>query len=168
MPYSPEELFRHLDHLGIAHHTVDHAPVFTVEESQQLRGSLAGGHSKNLFLKNKKGAMWLVTAAEDAAVDLKALTQALGAGRLSFGKPDLLMEVLGVTPGSVTPFALVNDPDHRVTFVLDGRLMSREPLHFHPLVNNATTAVSGDGFRAFLAATGHQVVAVDFPQAETG
>ncbi len=162
-PATPEDLFRHLDGLGIAHQTHWHDPVFTVAESQALRGTLPGGHSKNLFLKNKKGDLWLVTASEDAAVDLKALTKTLEAGRLSFGKPDLLMEVLGVEPGSVTPFALINDRDHRVTFVIDQRLMTIEPLHFHPLTNRATTAVSAADFRKFVSACGHQAIELTFP-----
>ena len=166
-PATPDDLFRHLDSLGITHETHWHDPVFTVAESQALRGALPGGHSKNLFLKNKKGDMWLVTAAEDAAVDLKALTKTLEAGRLSFGKPDLLMQVLGVEPGSVTPFALMNDPDHRVTFVMDQRLMTMEPLHFHPLTNRATTAVSAADFRKFVAACGHRVTELTFPEDDT-
>ncbi|HKK28991.1 MAG TPA: prolyl-tRNA synthetase associated domain-containing protein [Alphaproteobacteria bacterium] len=160
---TPDDLFRYLDELDIAHETVWHEPVYTVAESQALRGSLPGGHSKNLFLKNKKDQLWLVTAAEDAAVDLKALTKTLEAGRLSFGKPDLLMEVLGIEPGAVTPFALINDPEHRVTFVYDQRLAAMEPLHFHPLTNRATTAVSAAGFAKFLAACGHEVIGITFP-----
>lgn len=166
MPASPDDLFQRLNTLGITHETHWHDPVFTVAESQALRGSLPGGHSKNLFLKNKKGGLWLVTAAEDAAIDLKALTKTLGAGRLSFGKPDLLMEVLGVEPGSVTPFGLINDAEKRVTFVLDGRLAAMDPLHFHPLVNNATTAVSTADFRRFLSACGHRVIETTFPASE--
>lgn len=166
MPATPDDLFRRLDDLGITHETHWHEPVFTVEESQALRGSLPGGHSKNLFLKNKKGDLWLVTAAEDAAVDLKALTKTLEAGRLSFGKPDVLLEVLGVEPGAVTPFGLINDTGCRVTFVLDGRLAAMDPLNFHPLVNNATTAVSAPDFHRFVEATGHTFVPVDFPQAD--
>ena len=162
MPATPDELFQHLDTLGIAHETHWHEPVFTVAESQALRGSLPGGHSKSLFLKNKKGDLWLVTAAEDAAVDLKALTKTLEAGRLSFGKPDLLMDVLGIEPGSVTPFALINDPGHRVTFVLDQRLAVMEPLHFHPLTNRATTAVSAANFQNFLTDSGHQTINLTF------
>lgn len=166
MPATPEDLFRLLDTVGITHETHWHQPVFTVAESQALRGTLPGGHSKNLFLKNKKGDLWLVTAAEDAAVDLKALTKTLGAGRLSFGKPDLLTEVLGVEPGSVTPFGLMNDTERRVVFVLDQRLAAMAPLNFHPLVNNATTAISPAGFRSFLEVTGHATVAVEFPPAD--
>ena len=167
MPAAPDDLFQHLDGLGIAHETHWHAPVFTVAESQALRGTLAGGHSKNLFLKNKKGQLWLVTAAEDAHVDLKALTKTLEAGRLSFGKPELLMEVLGVEPGSVTPFGLLNDTEKRVIFVLDERLAAMDPLNFHPLVNNATTAISTADFRQFLDASGHTVLSIDFPPADT-
>lgn len=166
-PATPEDLFRRLDGLDIVHETHWHEPVFTVAESRALRGTLPGGHSKNLFLKNKKGELWLVTAAEDAAVDIKALTKTLEAGRLSFGKPDLLMEVLGIEPGSVTPFALMNDPDRRVTFVLDRRLMAMEPLHFHPLTNRATTGLSAADFRKFLADCGHKVIELTFPVMET-
>lgn len=162
-PATPEDLFRRLDGLDIVHETHWHEPVFTVAESRALRGTLPGGHSKNLFLKNKKGELWLVTAAEDAAVDIKALSKTLEAGRLSFGKPDLLMEVLGIEPGSVTPFALMNDPDRRVTFVLDRRLMAMEPLHFHPLTNRATTGLSAPDFRKFLTDCGHPVVEHTFP-----
>jgi Ala-tRNA(Pro) deacylase len=163
---SADDLFQHLDALGIAHETVWHEPVFTVAESQSLRGSLPGGHSKNLFLKNKKDQLWLVTAAEDAYVDLKALTKTLEAGRLSFGKAELLLEVLGVTPGSVTPFGLLNDPEHRVIFVLDQRLSAQDPLNFHPLVNNATTSISAADFRKFVENSGHQVVEIAFPANE--
>jgi len=166
VPATPDDLFQQLDDLGIAHETHWHEPVFTVAESQELRGALSGGHSKNLFLKNKKGQLWLVTAAEDAAVDLKALTKTLEAGRLSFGKPELLLEVLGVEPGSVTPFGLLNDTEQRVIFVLDERLAAMDPLNFHPLVNNATTSISTADFRRLLAATGHTVLAIDFPPAE--
>ncbi len=165
-PATPDDLFRRLDDLGIAHETRWHEPVFTVAESRELRGALPGGHSKNLFLKNKKGDLWLVTAAEDAAVDLKALTKTLAAGRLSFGKPDLLMAVLGVEPGAVSPFGLINDADHRVTFVLDQRLAAMEPLNFHPLVNNATTAISAADFAKFVEAAGHTAVPIGFPPAE--
>jgi len=166
VPATPDDLFQRLDALGITHETHWHEPVYTVAESQALRGTLTGGHSKNLFLKNKKGDIWLVTAAEDAAVDLKALTKTLQAGRLSFGKPELLLEVLGVEPGSVTPFGLINDPDHSVTFVLDERLAAMDPLNFHPLVNNATTAIGTADFRKFLEDCGHTVLSVDFPPAE--
>ncbi len=110
MPVSPDELFAYLDSLGIAHKTVSHPPVFTVEEARALRGQVAGGHTKNLFLRDKKGALFLVVALEDAAIELKSLHRLLGAsGRFSFGSAELLRETLGVEPGAVTPFAAVND-----------------------------------------------------------
>src|SRR6476661_7420883 len=110
-PATPEELFARLESLGIRTRTVSHPAVFTVEEAKALRGSLPGGHVKNLFLRNKKGAMWLVVAEEDRAVDLKALGAAIGAGRVSFGSPERLMAHLGVVPGAVTPLGLINDCD---------------------------------------------------------
>src|SRR5262249_55924339 len=140
----------------IAHKTVTHPAVFTVEEARELRGAVAGGHTKNLFLRDKKGAAYLVVAAEDAAIELRSLHRLLGAsGRLSFGSAALMRELLGVRPGSVTPFSAINDKDHRVSIVLDAALMRHETLNFHPLVNTATTTVSRDGLLKFLAATGH-------------
>ncbi len=156
MPATPDELFAYLDTLGIAHKTVDHPAVFTVEEARDLRGAIAGGHTKNLFLRDKKGAAYLVVAPEDAAIELRALHRQLGAsGRFSFGSAALLLELLGVAPGSVTPFAAINDKDQRVTVVLDAALMAQETLNFHPLVNTATTTISRVGLLKFLAATGH-------------
>src|SRR5215831_8280623 len=119
MPLTPDELFRRLDALGIAHRTYSHQPVFTVAEAAARRGELPGGHCKSLFLKDRKGGLWLVVALEDHAVDLKALAEQLGAPRFSFGNPELLLATLGVTPGSVTPFALINDPAHSVRVVLE-------------------------------------------------
>jgi Ala-tRNA(Pro) deacylase len=156
MPATPDELFAYLDTLGIAHKTVTHPAVFTVEEARELRGAVAGGHTKNLFLRDKKGAAYLVVAPEDAAIELRALHRRLGAsGRFSFGSAELMHELLGVPPGSVTPFAAVNDKECRVRIVLDAALMSHETLNFHPLVNTATTTISRDDLLKFLAATGH-------------
>lgn len=156
MPATPADLFAYLDQLGISHPTLDHPPVFTVEESQTLRGQIAGGHSKNLFLKDKKGALYLVVASEDAVLDLKGLHRRLGAnGRFSFGSPDLLMEVLGVIPGAVTPFATLNDTDQRVTVVLETGLMAHPTINFHPLDNAMTTTVGREDLVRFLTATGH-------------
>lgn len=159
MPATPatlDELLAYLDALAIAHQTVTHPAVFTVEEARDLRGAIAGGHTKNLFLRDKKGAAYLVVAPEDAAIELRALHRLLGAsGRFSFGSAALLHELLGVPLGSVTPFAAINDKDHRVTVVLDAALMAHEVLNFHPLVNTATTSISRDGLLKFLAATGH-------------
>jgi Ala-tRNA(Pro) deacylase len=157
MPASPDELFAYLDSLGIAHHTVTHPPVFTVEEARTLRGKIAGGHTKNLFLRDKKGALFLAVAAEDAAIELKSLHRLLGAsGRFSFGAAELLRETLGVEPGSVTPFAAINDKAGRVTVVLDVAMMANDVLNFHPLANTGTTTISHAGLLKFLEATGHQ------------
>ena len=156
MPASPDELFAYLDNLGIAHRTVSHPPVFTVEEAQALRGQVAGGHTKNLFLRDKKGVLFLVVAAEDAAIELKSLHRLLGAsGRFSFGSAELLRETLGVEPGAVTPFAAINDQAGRVTVILDAAMMAHQVLNFHPLANTKTTTISREGLLKFLHATGH-------------
>jgi len=155
-PASPDDLFAYLDTLGIAHRTVTHPAVFTVEEARDMRGTIGGGHTKNLFLRDKKGAVYLVVAPENAVIELRALHRLLGAsGRFSFGSAELMREVLGVTPGSVTPFAAINDKDQRVTIVLDAALMAHEALNFHPLVNTATTSIPREGLLKFLVATGH-------------
>ncbi len=157
MPATPDELFAFLDRLGIAHPTITHPAVFTVEESQSLRGQIPGGHTKNLFLRDKKGALYLVAAGEDAAIELRALHRLLGAsGRFSFGSADLLRATLGVEPGSVTPFAALNDTEHRVTVVLDAAMMAHPVLNFHPLANTMTTSIARDDLIRFLAATGHR------------
>ncbi|MGD0026678.1 MAG: prolyl-tRNA synthetase associated domain-containing protein [Xanthobacteraceae bacterium] len=156
MAASPDELFAYLDSLGIAHKTVTHPPVFTVEEARALRGKVAGGHTKNLFLRDKKGATYLVVAPENAVIELKSLHRLLGAsGRFSFGSAELLREMLGVEPGSVTPFAVINDKAFRVTVVLDAAMMAHGVLNFHPLVNTGTTTISREGLLKFLEATGH-------------
>ena len=153
---SPDDLFAYLDSLGIAHQTVTHAPVFTVEESRGLHSRVPGVHSKNLFLRDKKGTLFLVVASEDAAIELKSLHRALGAsGRFSLGSAELLRETLGVEPGSVTPFAAINDKAGRVTVVLDAAMMAHEVLNFHPLTNTGTTTISRQGLVKFLEATGH-------------
>jgi Ala-tRNA(Pro) deacylase len=156
MPASPDELFAYLDSLGVAHQTVRHPPVFTVGEARALRGQVAGGHTKNLFLRDKRGALFLVVAPEDAAIELKSLHRLLGAsGRFSFGAAEVMGETLGVEPGSVTPFAVINDKAGRVTVILDAALMVHDVLNFHPLVNTATTTIPRAGLLKFLEATGH-------------
>ncbi|MGD9921306.1 MAG: prolyl-tRNA synthetase associated domain-containing protein [Pseudorhodoplanes sp.] len=155
MPASPDDLFAFLDRLGIPHPTVSHAPLFTVEQSLSLRDRVPGGHSKNLFLKDTRGTLYLIVLLEDSRVDLKALPRLLGCGRLSFGSAGLLREALGVEPGSVTPFALINDRDRRVTPVFDAAMMERPLLNFHPLVNTMTTSIARDHLLTFAAATGH-------------
>jgi Ala-tRNA(Pro) deacylase len=152
---TPDDLFAFLDRLGIAHKTVTHPPLFTVEQSQALRGQIPGGHTKNLFLKDKKDALFLVAALEDAAIELKSLHHRLGAGRFSFGSSDLLRAALGIEPGAVTPFAAINDDAGRVTVVLDSAMMQRPILNYHPLVNTMTTSIVTGDLIKFLAATGH-------------
>jgi Ala-tRNA(Pro) deacylase len=156
MPKTPEELFAALDALGISHSTVKHPPLFTVEQSQALRGQIPGGHSKNLFLRDKKSVLYLVVTLEDASIDLKGLHRVLGAnGRFSFGSSDLLREVWGVEPGSVSPFGAINDTEGRVTVVLDSVMMEHEILNYHPLSNTMTTSIGRDDLVTFLKSTGH-------------
>ena len=160
---SPQQLFARLDTLGLANRTVEHEPVFTVEQAKEHRGVLPGHHIKNLFLRNKKEAMWLVVALEDRAIDLKRLGEVLGAGRLSFGSPDRLRRHLGVEPGSVTPFSVINDPERQVTLVLDRGLVDGGPVNAHPLVNTMTTAISFADLGRFFEASGHSPLWLDFP-----
>ena len=159
----PQQLFARLDQLGIAHRTVEHPPVFTVEEAKALRGNLPGHHIKNLFLRNKKEEMWLVVALEDRAIDLKRLGEVLGAGRLSFGSADRLKRYLGVEPGSVTPLSLANDESRVVRLVLDRGVAEGGPVNAHPLVNTMTTALAPADLLRFFAATGHTPRWLDFP-----
>ena len=156
MPTTPEQLFAALDALGIPHRTVKHPPLFTVEQSRSLRGQIPGGHTKNLFLRDKKHELYLVVALENAAIDLKSLHRVLGAtGRFSFGSSDLLREVWGVEPGSVSPFGAINDTQARVTVVLDAAMMEYETLNYHPLVNTMTTSIARGDLVKFLDSTGH-------------
>jgi Ala-tRNA(Pro) deacylase len=156
------ELIALFDRLGIAHTTVEHEAVFRVGEGEEIKAGIAGAHTKNLFLKDAKDRLWLISAEQDTVIDLKRLHHAIGSARLSFGSADLMEEVLGVTPGSVTAFALINDTDHRVTFVLDRRLAEAERVNFHPLTNTATTGVSREGLAKFLAAAEVAPLVVDF------
>ena len=157
MATTPDQLFAALDALGIAHSTIKHPPLFTVEQSRALRGQIPGGHTKNLFLRYKKHALYLVVAEEDAEIELKGLHRLLGAsGRFSFGSADLLREVWGVEPGAVTPFGAINDHDGRVTVVLDAAMMAHDTLNYHPLVNTMTTSIKRDDLVKFLKSTGHE------------
>jgi Ala-tRNA(Pro) deacylase len=163
------DLFAFLSALGVAHHTLDHPAVFRVGEGDEVKASLPGGHTKNLFLKDARGQLWLISALQDARIDLKALPRAIGSAKLSFGPAELMAQTLGVTPGAVTAFGLINDTGHRVRFVLDAALAAADPVNFHPLVNTATTAVSQADFRRFLAAVGVEPLIVDFARlTETG
>ncbi len=164
-PASRAELFAFLDAHGVDHATTEHAPVFKVEEGRAIKAALPGGHSKTLFLKDARGQLWLICALGETAIDLKRAPALIGSARLSFGSPERMWEALCVRPGSVTPFALLNDRRRQVRLVLDAALMACDPLNFHPLSNDATTAVSRAGFLKFLAALGREapVIALRHP-----
>jgi Ala-tRNA(Pro) deacylase len=164
MTATPEQLFARLDEIGIPHRTVAHAAVFTVEEAKAHRGEIEGGHTKNLFLKDKKDRLFLAVTLEDVPVDLKALSPMVASGRLSFAAPDLLRGHLGVEPGSVTPFALINDRDHSVTPLLDEAMLEFATLSFHPLVNTATTTIASADLVRFVKACGHNPLILRFPR----
>lgn len=164
MTTTPEQLFARLDELNIDRTTVMHAPVFTVEDAKAHRGTIHGGHTKNLFLKDGKGRLFLAVTLEDCAVDLKALGPLIGAGRLSFASPDLLRAHLGIEPGSVTPFSLINDRAITVTPVFDQAMLELAVLNFHPLVNTSTTAISSEGLLRFARACGHEPLILRFPR----
>ena len=162
MPASRAELLAFFDQLAIKTETFDHPPVFTVEEAKSVHDQVPGGHCKNLFCKDEKGVLWLIVALADSAIDLKAAPQKIGSRRLSFGKPELLMEVLGVEPGSVTPFSLINDKENRVNVILDEAMMKLDMLNFHPLKNDASTTIKASDLLNFIKACGHnpRIVAV--------
>lgn len=156
--------FARLGQLGIAHETLRHPPLFTVEQSQALRGTIPGGHVKNLFVKDKKSRFFLVTAREDARIDLKRLHEMIGgSGRVSFGSAEQLRELLGVEPGSVTPVAVMNDAVKRVTLVLDADLLRETRINVHPLVNTMTTGLARDDLLAFVRASGHEPLVLELP-----
>lgn len=154
-PVTREDLMARLESLGIAVSLTEHPPLHTVEDSKALRGQISGGHTKNLFLKDKKGALFLLVVEEDAVIDLKSIDKTIGSARLSFGKPELLAEKLGVTPGSVTAFAVINDPEAEVSVIFDDRLMRHEIINCHPLSNDATVSIRRDDLLTFMRACGH-------------
>jgi Ala-tRNA(Pro) deacylase len=162
-PMEPTAFLTYLDNLGIAHTTTKHAAVFTVDEAKAVRGSLHGAHVKNLFLRNKKGRMWLLTCLEDRQIQLKALAERVGGNRFSFASAERLMKYLGVIPGAVTAFAPINDKTNQVTVLLDAALMTHDVLNLHPLVNTMTTAVSPGDLLRFLDSVGHppEIVELD-------
>ena len=156
MPASPDDLFAHLRDLGIETTTVSHPPLFTVADSQALRGKIEGGHTKNLFLKDKKDNFFLITADEEATVDLKSIHGVIGAAsRVSFGKPEQMMDYLGVIPGAVTAFGVINDTQGQVTLILDAALAAHDVINAHPLTNDATTSIATADLKRFVEATGH-------------
>jgi Ala-tRNA(Pro) deacylase len=162
---SPQALLDHLAALGIAAETFKHEPVFTVAESRPVKARIPGAHSKNLFVKDKKGRLVLITAKDETPIDLKRTHEAIGAsGRLSFGSAEQLRRVLGVEPGSVTPFAIVNDKAGEVTMILDANLMEHERVNFHPLVNSMTTGVSREDLLRFIRSTGREPLILRLPE----
>jgi len=161
--WTPDRLLRWLDELGIPTTTVSHPPVYTVEQAREHRLEMRGGFSKNLFVRNKKGRMWLLVLEESRQVQLKSLAKLVGAGRFSFASQARLERWLGVEPGSVTPFGLVHDPGGEVTVVVDRGLLEMGTLHFHPLVNSMTTAIDAQDLLRFLEASGHPAVVIDLP-----
>jgi Ala-tRNA(Pro) deacylase len=161
VPATPDDLFALFDRLEIRAVTHHHEPAFTVEEGHRVWGAIPGMHCKNLFLKDGKGRLWLVVASAERRIDLKSLPERIGSARLSFGSAALLAEVLGIEPGSVTPFALINDTGHRVSVVLDAAMMAQERINYHPLRNTMTTTLSPAELTRFLGATGHVPLTVD-------
>lgn len=164
VPATPEDLFAFLDSLGIAHSTVTHPPFFTVEEGRPWHDKIPGLHCKNLFIKDKKGGVWHVVLPADKRADLSALEKLLGAPRFSFAKPEVLMEVLQLAPGSVTPFGLINDTARRVTVVLDQDMLASEKVNFHPLHNGASTTVCADDLVTFVRALGYEPILITVPE----
>jgi Ala-tRNA(Pro) deacylase len=159
-----DEFLARLAELGIAVRTVEHRPVYTVEEARRYRGDLPGTHTKSLFLRDKKGTMWMVVCLESRAVDLKDLAGRIGARHLSFGSPERLVRHLGVIPGAVSPFAVVNDAERAVKVVLDREVLARDPINLHPLDNAKTTAIAAADLLRFLEAEGHIPLVIEFPR----
>jgi Ala-tRNA(Pro) deacylase len=162
MPADAADLYARFEALGIAWRTMEHEPVFRVGEGREIKAAMPGGHTKNLFLKDARGQLWLISALGESVIDLKTLHKVIGSARLSFGRAELMQEVLGVTPGSVTVFALINDTSHRIRLVLDAGLFRHDIVNFHPLTNTATTAIASADLDRFVRALGYAPVIVDF------
>ena len=157
MAFTRQELLADLTGLGIAHHTVEHEALFTVEQSKALYGKMPGGQTKNLFIKDKKGRHFLVGMEHDAVVDLKTIhTRIGGQGRVSFGNADDMMAYLGFVPGSVTLFGIINDLTNQVTVFMDEALLTHDKINAHPLTNEATTNLATIDMLKFLEAHGHK------------
>ena len=155
MQISTDFLFDHLKALKIETKTYKHLPVFTVAEAKIQCGHIAGCHCKNLFLKDKKGSLFLIVTKDNQSLDLKELRKKIGSNHLSFGKPDLLRDTLGIEPGSVSPFALINDNKNQINLILDMKMMQNKLLNFHPLTNSLTTSISPNDLLIFIKDTGH-------------
>ena len=159
-----EALYERRRALGIAWKTIQHVPVFTTEEAAAVSGTLTGALTKNLFLKDQKGGLWLVVLRDHIRLDLKALAKALPCPRFSFGSAELLIETLGIAPGAVTPFALMNDGGAKVKVILDAGMMAMDPLNFHPLRNDRTATISAEALLKFIRATGHEPIIAAMPE----
>jgi len=164
-PASPQDIFNALDALSIKHSTINHPPMRTVDDSRAHRNGVPGGYSKNLFLRNKKGAMVLLTLCEDRMVDLKAFGSTLAMGKPSFASHQRLMHYLGVIPGAVTPLAVINDKSKQVKVVLDAVLLQKDPLHFHPCDNSMTTTLSSADLLKFIREYHSEPMLIDFDKA---
>ena len=164
MPATPADLFALFDRLGIEHSTVEHPAFFTVEEGRPWHDKIPGLHCKNLFIKDRKGGIWLVVMPADKRADLARLEKALGAPRFSFARPDVLHEVLALTPGSVTPFGLINDKQRRVSVILDEEMLDSEWVNFHPLHNAASTTLRSADLVRFIRALGYEPIVVRLPE----
>jgi Ala-tRNA(Pro) deacylase len=161
-PLTPETLLGHLKNLGVEAETLWHEAVFRVEEGHDIKAAMPGLHSKNLFLKDDKGRLILISAAQDTVLNLKALPKVIGSGRLSFGSEERLYDALGVRPGSVTALALINDPEHKVRFIYDKALNDADRVNFHPLTNTATTNLKQADFKAFMTSLNRSLEVIDF------
>jgi Ala-tRNA(Pro) deacylase len=161
MPASPEQLYTRLHELGIGYTILEHPPVLTVEEARHHTGHLPGGHCKSLFLKDKKGGLWLLVCEAERRLDVNRLARVIGSPRLSFGRAELLSETLGVAPGAVTPFALINDSEHRVRPLLDRAMLAHDRLNYHPLINTATITIAAADLSRFVEACGHEARVID-------
>lgn len=159
---NPQDLFRALEALHIKGKTYDHAPLKTVDDSQKLRGNISGLHTKNLFLKDKKKQLWLVVCEENVKINLKSLKNHIGSKALSFASTETLWEVLGVLPGSVTPFSILNDHNNEVCVVLDQNLATARAVNFHPLTNTQTITITGLELGRFLKTLHHEPILIDF------
>lgn len=164
-PTTPEDLLARLDGLGIAYRLYHHRAVFTVAESESLERDMPGVHCRNLFVRDKKEKTFLISAANETAIDLKKLSDLLGCGRLSFGSPERLWANLGVRPGSVCPYAIMNDSQKTVTLIIDAAMMTGEIVNFHPLVNTMTIGVTPDDLIKFIRTTNHEPVIMDLTPA---
>jgi Ala-tRNA(Pro) deacylase len=164
VPATLDKLFALLDGLGIEHSTVQHPPIFTVEEGRPWHDLIPGLHCKNLFIKDRKGGIWLVLMPGDKRADLARLEKVLAAPRFSFARPELLQEVLELTPGSVTPFGLINDRQRRVTVILDQQMLDAEWVNFHPLHNAASTTLRSADLLRFVRALGYDPIMIRLPE----